>query len=83
FNLNRQQEGYRMLTKYLVDVNAATDDDRRGSFHAYGQEGDGLENQIDFCFVTPDGLKPVSSRRMDELVEGRFVSDHYGVCSQV
>lgn len=83
FNLNRQEEGYRELAGYLVDVNAATDNDRRGTYHNYGRENEEPKNQIDFCFVTPGGLEPVRSRRMDELVEGKFVSDHYGVYSEV
>lgn len=82
FNLNRKSRGYRELTCFLTDVNAATDNDLRGTWQNYERENADPQNQIDFCFIT-EGLSPCGSRRMDELVDGCFASDHYGVCARI
>ncbi len=81
FNMTPNSAGYRQLTSYFVDVNAKTANDTRTTFHGYNLEHTG--SLIDFCFVTPDTITPLASKRIDDLVDGKFPSDHYGVYSEI
>ncbi len=81
FNMSPINLGYRKLQEAFVDVNAETAKDTRTTFHGYSTEA--RDAQIDFCFVTPNTVIPLKSKRMDELVDGKFPSDHYGVYSEV
>lgn len=83
FNMYPTSPGYKQLTEQLVDVNAATVNDMRNTFHGYAPEKRAHLKPIDFCFVTPDTVEPITSKRMDDLVNGEFPSDHFGVYSEV
>ena len=67
--------GYAEMVKHFTDVNAVTANDRRTTYHEYGR----VDNQhIDYCFIN-DKVKPISLRLIDEIVDGKYPSDHYGL----
>ncbi len=81
FNMRPDAPGYKLLAERLVDVNAATAKDPGTTYTGYRLDHTG--SLIDFCFVSPETITPVSSVRMTDLVDGKFPSDHYGVCSEI
>ncbi len=83
FNLHKETAAYRELTRVLTDCNEATAKDRRPTYHDYNRNCTDSEKLIDFCFVTPETMRPIASKRMDEMVEGGYVSDHWGVYSEI
>ncbi len=80
FNLTMDSLGYKILVNRLSDVNMETVKDESNTFHGYKlSEG----KHIDYCFITPETVKPVTSILMNETFEGKFPSDHYGICSEI
>lgn len=79
FNLEHSSEVYTKLTGTLTDANTANDP--TATFTDYGK----LERPtlIDYTFVTGETVKPAAYQVMDDKVDGNFVSDHYGVYSEV
>ena len=75
FNMRPTTLGYAEMVKYFTDVNSVTANDRRTTYHGYGKVNDA---HIDYCFVD-DKVKPVSLKIIDETVEGKFPTDHYGL----
>lgn len=78
FNMYPSSPGYKYLTAQLVDANAATVNDMRTTFHGYAPEKRAHLQPIDFCFVTPETVVPLTAKRIDDLVNGEFPSDHFG-----
>ena len=78
FNLSYNYPGYKALTEFLVDLNMKTANDRRLTCHGYDINRQG-GTPIDFCFISPDTVKPISYHRIDETFDGKFPSDHYGL----
>lgn len=81
YNMHPGQPGYRELEKMLADANMMTTKDNGTTCHGFNLNS--TSRPIDFCFVTPDTVVPVTSKRMTDLVDGNFVSDHYGVYTEV
>jgi len=81
FNMTPDKNGYKLLTSFFSDANACTARDMRATYHRYNQALNGAH--IDYCFVTPKGIRPISSRLMDDTVDGKFPSDHYGVYTEL
>lgn len=79
FNMNPISLGYEEMVKHFTDVNAATANDRRTTYHGYGKVNDA---HIDFCFIN-EKIKPLSFKLIDETVEGKFPSDHYGIFAEL
>ena len=52
-----------------------TANDRRTTYHGYGTADNA---HIDFCFID-DKIKPISFKIIDELVDGKYPTDHYGL----
>ena len=77
FNMTPTSRAYAEMLKKATDVNAQTIHDRRSTFHAYQLEKD-LNEHIDFCFVN-EHVRPLDFKIIDELVDGKFPSDHYGI----
>ena len=75
FNMTPESKGYEEMTKYFTDVNSVTANDRRTTYHGYGTVND---EHIDYCFIN-EKIKPISLKLIDELVDGGYASDHYGV----
>ncbi len=79
FNMQLDTVGYAAMTDNFLDVNAQTANDTRDTYHAYDPAV--YRNQhIDYCFVN-DRVTPISQRLMDETVDGKFPSDHFGLFS--
>ena len=75
FNMRPTTLGYAEMVKHFTDVNSVTANDRRTTYHGYGKTDDA---HIDYCFVD-DKVKPVSLKIIDETIEGKFPTDHYGL----
>ena len=75
FNMTPDSLGYGEMVKHFTDANSVTANDRRTTYHGYGTVDD---EHIDFCFVD-EKIKPVSFKIIDETVEGKYPTDHYGL----
>jgi len=81
FNMTPQSLGYRQMTRYFTDVNAATTNDLRPTYHAYHPEIV-TDQHIDFCFVN-GMVKPIHQKIIDDTIEGKFPSDHFGIFAKL
>ena len=70
-------KAYKRMTEYFTDVNAATVNDLRSTWHDFTPEIDKNEH-IDYCFIS-DNIKPLNQRIIDETIEGKYPSDNYGI----
>lgn len=77
FNMTPDTAGYRRITEFFTDVNSVTKNDCRPTFHGYNPEKYPNEH-IDYCFVD-DKVSALNQSIIDDLVDGKFVSDHYGL----
>ena len=64
------------MIKYFSDVNMQTTKDMGRTFHGYGKST--KNSIIDYCFID-DKIKPIKSKRVDTLVDGKYLSDHYPI----
>ncbi|MBR4910378.1 MAG: hypothetical protein IKZ47_03525 [Clostridia bacterium] len=78
FNMSPESIAYKAMTAHFTDVNAATVNDLRNTFHDYKKEGTGIKDHIDYCFVTDD-IRPIDQKIIDKTFNGKFPSDHYGL----
>lgn len=79
FNMRPTALGYAEMVKHFTDVNAVTANDRRTTYHGYGK----VDNEhIDYCFINKD-IKPMSFKLIDELFDGKYPSDHYGIYTEL
>ena len=76
FNMTPESVGYQTMTGYFTDVNAATINDRRGTYHGYHPET--ISEHIDYCFAD-DKITPCNMRIIDDAVGGKYPSDHFGL----
>jgi len=81
FNMIPQTEGYVEATKIFNDANRVAVKDREPTFHGYNQK-DKVKVHIDYCFVNGN-VKPLNFKIMNELVDGQFPSDHYGIFAEL
>lgn len=81
FNMLPHSAPYAEMIKTVIDVNALTAKDRRPTYHGYNPQKNTTEH-IDYCFVN-NHIKPVSFQILDELVENKFPSDHYGIYAKL
>ena len=77
FNMTPSSVAYGEMTKYFVDVNAQTANDLRSTYHGYKPE-EIKDEHIDYCFINKN-VNPVSQKIIDETVDNKFPSDHYGL----
>ena len=77
FNMFASYPAYSEMLKSFTDVNAVTIKYDGNTYHAFGKVTDN-NGPIDFCFIT-DKVKPISFKVIDELVDGFYPSDHYGL----
>ena len=75
FNMRPSALGYAEMIKHFTDVNSVTVNDRRTTYHGYGKVDD---EHIDYCFIN-DKVKPISLKIIDELDDGKYPTDHYGL----
>lgn len=77
FNMTPQSAGYAAMVENFNDVNAVTAKDLRDTYHAYKPQE--YKNQhIDYCFVN-EKIIPINQKIIDDTVDGKFPSDHYGL----
>ena len=76
FNANPNTPAYNEMVKYFSDVNMQTVKDTARTFHGYGESP--KNSIIDYCFID-DKIKPLTSKILDTLVEGKYLSDHYPI----
>ena len=81
FNATPQTNAYAEMVKKFNDVNELTLKDKRTTFHAYMTRGN-LDCHIDFCFIN-DKITPISYKIIDDLIDGKYPSDHYGVFTEL
>lgn len=77
FNMFSHYPAYAEMVKSFTDVNAATVKYDGNTFHDFGKVKE-KNGPIDYCFIN-DKVKPLSYKVIDELVEGFYPSDHYGL----
>lgn len=81
FNMIPSSPAYAEMVRKFADVNALTVNDRRSTYHGYELENTYNEH-IDYCFIN-DKVKPLYFKIIDELVDGKFPSDHYGLYTEI
>jgi len=81
FNMLPGSPAHRALMALFSDANELTARDRRATYHAYSPSAEQISH-IDYIFCDRDVL-PKSFRILDESVDGKFPSDHYGICSRL
>jgi endonuclease/exonuclease/phosphatase family metal-dependent hydrolase len=77
FNMTPKSAGYAEMIKTWRDVNSLTVSDMRSTFHGYDLSIK-RDEHIDYCFIN-DKIKPISLKLIDETVQGKYPSDHYGL----
>lgn len=77
FNMTPDMAGYKKMTEFFTDVNIVTAKDMKTTFHGYDLNHS-KNDHIDYCFID-EKIKPVNSNVIYDLVDGHFVSDHYGI----
>lgn len=77
FNMTPVSKGYAAMTEKFIDVNAVTVKDLRTTYHGYHPEKNNNEH-IDYCFID-ENIAPISLKMIDDLVDGKYPSDHYGL----
>ena len=81
FNMTRKDRAYSVMTKHFYDVNEATARDLRDTFHNYDPSVK-RNTHIDFIFCDRK-ISAKSFRILDETVNGKFPSDHFGIYSEL
>ena len=81
FNMTPDTVGYKAMTENFSDVNALTARDTSSTFHGYHPE-DHPSSHIDYCF-TKGAVQAISQSKIDETVDGKYPSDHYGLFVKV
>lgn len=81
FNMTPESLGYAEITRYFTDVNTAIVNDMGITFHGYN-EPQVDKMHIDYCFID-NKIKPLTQRIINELVDGKFPSDHYGIYAEI
>lgn len=83
FNADPTMPAYKKLCELFTDVNTATVNDMRATWHNYGKNSsDELKYHIDHCFI--DGkIKPLSYKMITDTFDGKYPSDHYGFIAKI
>jgi endonuclease/exonuclease/phosphatase family metal-dependent hydrolase len=76
FNMTPDSAGYKKITEYFTDSNAATLKYCGTTYHGYNPED--KKQHIDYCFVD-DSVTPLSTTLLDQTFDGKYPSDHYGL----
>lgn len=77
FNMSPDAPAYALMIEKYTDINTVTANDLRTTYHGYTPESI-TDAHIDFCFISKD-IIPVSQKIIDDTVDGKFPSDHYGI----
>lgn len=77
FNMTPSSLGYEEMRQHFIDVNAVTVNDLRDTYHGYDLSTS-KDAHIDYCFVS-NKIKPISQKMIEETIDGKFPSDHFGL----
>ena len=81
FNMTPTSLGYLEMVKNLKDVNELTVKDRRSTYHGYVLDNN-FNEHIDYVFID-ENFSPITFKIIDETVDGKFPSDHYGIYTEL
>ena len=81
FNMKPDSPAYAVMSGIFTDVNAVTENDFRTTYHGYNPDKN-MNAHIDYCFLNKD-IRAVSQKIIDDVVNGMFPSDHYGLYIQM
>lgn len=81
FNMTPESIAYNQMIKYFHDVNAITVKDYSETFHGYNP-GSNKGEHIDYCFIN-DSIKSKSYHVINEKVNNKYPSDHFGLFLQL
>ena len=81
FNMLPDSPGHVAMKESFLDVNEITVCDRRATYHGYSPSPE-QKTHIDFIFCDKNIL-PHSFRILDETVNGKYPSDHFGIYSRL
>lgn len=81
FNMTPSSLGYKEMVERYIDSNAVTAADRRATYHAYDPSPEQTAH-IDYIFCDRK-VTPRSFRIIDDAVDGKYPSDHFGICSEL
>ena len=83
FNTEEGAKAYKVVAAALDDTKmTAAVSDSGPNFHDYGRLLFGKEKPIDFIFVSR-GVKVQRYKIIDNKIDGMYLSDHYGLCSDL
>lgn len=74
FNLKPGTPGYLAMTDYYTDAN--TEGLADPTYHNYARTPGCI---LDYCFLN-QGVKPLTYEPVTDTFEGKYPSDHYGIC---
>ena len=77
FNMTPTSPGYAAMSRHFTDVNAATANDLRNTYHGYDLSVP-RDQHIDYCFIDKPFV-PLDQRIITDTVDGKFPSDHFGL----
>ena len=77
FNMTPTSPGYAAMSRHFTDVNAATANDLRSTYHGYDLSVP-RDQHIDYCFIDKPFV-PLDQRIITDTVDGKFPSDHFGL----
>ena len=83
-NSNMKSTVYRTLTKWMKDSCIITETPARGPFVTYSgyRRNKGAGMHLDYIWVT-SGIRVLSYRVIDTLIDNQFPSDHYPVMTEL
>ncbi len=79
FNMFNHSPAYKYMSRTVRNMNELLENDLSCTYHGYHPEQHGHQTPIDFCFITPKTVEPVSYARITDTIEGKYPSDHYGL----
>ncbi len=83
FNTEEGAKAYKVVAAALDDTKmTAAVSDSGPTFHDYGRLLTGKQKPIDFIFVTR-GVSVQRYKIIDNKIDGMYLSDHYGLCSDL
>ena len=77
FNMTPKAPAYAEMVKNFTDVNTVTLKNTADTYHGYDPSVE-RDSHIDYCF-TDANVKPISLKVIDDTVDGKFPSDHFGL----
>ncbi len=81
FNLRPMEIAYLEMENSFVDLNTQLEDDQTAT--STGKYTGTSNDIIDYIFITPGMTVPLKYKVMTDLVDGKYVSDHFGVYGEV